>query len=158
MPMASLENESLKFKRMAPITTEMFKNRMMFCNKIFSISRNFWEKWKCANLSKLPSSDVQSIQMILKFVYVFYFYGSCVFLFTLSLYNFTSKFEQANLFGSSAGWVDDAGLMQEGGVWTNNFSQHAFTTGRRHASKSSRFKGNSHTMKVTYMNTPQCFV
>nr|XP_018903141.1 PREDICTED: rho GTPase-activating protein 190 isoform X3 [Bemisia tabaci] len=46
-----------------------------------------------------------------------------------------------------SGWVDDAGLMQEGGVWTNNFSQHAFTTGRRHASKSSRFKGNSHTMK-----------
>uniref|UniRef100_A0A1B6K9C5 Rho-GAP domain-containing protein n=1 Tax=Graphocephala atropunctata TaxID=36148 RepID=A0A1B6K9C5_9HEMI len=50
----------------------------------------------------------------------------------------------------SQGWVDDSVFMQhtevEDGVWINNFSQHAFTTGRRHTSKS-RYKGTSHTMK-----------
>ncbi|KAL1130273.1 hypothetical protein AAG570_013211 [Ranatra chinensis] len=50
-----------------------------------------------------------------------------------------------------SGWVDDSVFLQhseqqEDGVWMNNYSQHAFTTGRRHAPKS-RFKGNSHTMK-----------
>lgn len=49
------------------------------------------------------------------------------------------------------GWVDDSVFLQhaehEDGVWINNYSQHAFTTGRRHISKS-RFKGISHTMKV----------
>ncbi|XP_054279717.1 rho GTPase-activating protein 190 isoform X3 [Macrosteles quadrilineatus] len=49
-----------------------------------------------------------------------------------------------------SGWVDDSVFMQhtehEDGVWINNYSQHAFTTGRRHTSKS-RYKGTSHTMK-----------
>lgn len=48
------------------------------------------------------------------------------------------------------GWVDDSVFLQhtehDDGMWINNFSQHAFTTGRRHTSKS-RFKSNSHTMK-----------
>ncbi|XP_022207896.1 rho GTPase-activating protein 190 isoform X1 [Nilaparvata lugens] len=51
-----------------------------------------------------------------------------------------------------SGWVDDSVFLQEdgSGVWANNFSQHAFTTGRRSASKS-RFKTGSnnshHTLK-----------
>lgn len=49
------------------------------------------------------------------------------------------------------GWVDDSLFIQhtehEDGVWMNNFSQHAFTTGRRHTSKT-RYKSAIHTMKV----------
>ncbi|XP_046682746.1 rho GTPase-activating protein 190 isoform X2 [Homalodisca vitripennis] len=49
-----------------------------------------------------------------------------------------------------SGWVDDSVFIQhpehEDGIWVTNFSQHAFTTGRRHTSKS-RYKGTSHTMK-----------
>uniref|UniRef100_A0A1B6CUS5 Rho-GAP domain-containing protein n=1 Tax=Clastoptera arizonana TaxID=38151 RepID=A0A1B6CUS5_9HEMI len=48
------------------------------------------------------------------------------------------------------GWVDDSVFLQqaehEDGVWMNSYSQHAFTTGRRHISKS-RYKGTSHTLK-----------
>lgn len=48
------------------------------------------------------------------------------------------------------GWVDDSVFMQcppNENVWTNNYSKHAFTTGRHHISKS-RLKNSNHTLKV----------
>lgn len=49
-----------------------------------------------------------------------------------------------------SGWVDDSVFMQcppNESLWINNYSKHAFTTGRHHMSKS-RFKNSNHTMKV----------
>ncbi|XP_050438253.1 rho GTPase-activating protein 190 isoform X3 [Adelges cooleyi] len=49
-----------------------------------------------------------------------------------------------------SGWVDDSVFMQHSQnekLWANNYSKHAFTTGRHHMSKS-RYKNSNHTMKV----------
>ncbi|XP_075218370.1 rho GTPase-activating protein 190 isoform X2 [Lycorma delicatula] len=70
-----------------------------------------------------------------------------------------NKLNQADISGSreslathDSGWVDDSVFLPEdqhsSNVWINNFSQHAFTTGRRSVSKS-RFKSDNshHTLK-----------
>lgn len=56
------------------------------------------------------------------------------------------------MFNLLLGWVDGSLYLQHSeqqdeGSWHNNYSQHAFTTGRTQASKP-RFKG-SLTMKVS---------
>ncbi|VVC36948.1 Hypothetical protein CINCED_3A007446 [Cinara cedri] len=54
-----------------------------------------------------------------------------------------------NNLDKQQGWVDDSIFMQcppNESLWINNYSKHAFTTGRHHMSKS-RFKNNNHTLK-----------
>lgn len=64
---------------------------------------------------------------------------------------FYISFTLFNNYFKFSGWVDDSVFMQcapNDSLWINNYSKHAFTTGRHHNMSKSRFKNSNHTMKV----------